>query len=69
VSTYIIGVKSVENPVRTFSEDQQIRAGARSGGIDVFDGGYNPVTSLTGTFTDPSSSFYDRGALEVSGVA
>src|SRR6202035_4100704 len=26
----------------------------RSGGIDVFDGGYNPVTSLTGTFTDPS---------------
>jgi uncharacterized protein (TIGR03118 family) len=26
----------------------------RSGGIDVFDGGYKPVTSLTGTFTDPS---------------
>jgi uncharacterized protein (TIGR03118 family) len=26
----------------------------RSGAIDVFDGGYNPVSSLTGTFTDPS---------------
>jgi len=26
----------------------------RSGKVDVFDGGYNPVTSLTGTFTDPS---------------
>jgi uncharacterized protein (TIGR03118 family) len=26
----------------------------RSGNVDVFDGGYNPVTSLTGTFTDPS---------------
>src|SRR6202158_6425533 len=27
----------------------------RSGKIDVFDGGYNPVSSLTGTFTDPSA--------------
>jgi uncharacterized protein (TIGR03118 family) len=26
----------------------------RSGKIDVFDGGYNPVSSLTGTFTDPN---------------
>jgi len=25
----------------------------RSGNVDVFDGSYNPVTSLTGTFTDP----------------
>ena len=27
----------------------------RSGKIDVFDGGYNPVSSLTGTFTDPDA--------------
>jgi uncharacterized protein (TIGR03118 family) len=27
----------------------------RSGNIDVFDAGYNPVTSLTGTFTDPNA--------------
>jgi uncharacterized protein (TIGR03118 family) len=27
----------------------------RSGNIDVFDASYNPVTSLTGTFTDPNA--------------
>jgi uncharacterized protein (TIGR03118 family) len=27
----------------------------RSGSVDVFDGGYNPVSSLTGTFTDPNA--------------
>jgi uncharacterized protein (TIGR03118 family) len=27
----------------------------RSGNIDVFDAGYNPVTSLTGTFSDPNA--------------
>jgi uncharacterized protein (TIGR03118 family) len=26
----------------------------RSGSVEVFDGGYNPVSSLTGTFTDPN---------------
>ena len=26
----------------------------RSGNVDVFDSSYNPVTSLTGTFTDPN---------------
>jgi len=26
----------------------------RSGTVDVFDGGYNPVSSLSGTFTDPN---------------
>ncbi len=27
----------------------------RSGNVDVFDSSYNPVTSLTGTFTDPNA--------------